>query len=78
MHSDDSPSDRQQAFLERHNIAHGPAKGFYDAMHTIGRFIHTQRLLPPTKRQIELLKARGKWRDGMSRGQAFDAIKSLF
>lgn len=74
---DELPTARQKAFMERNHIDHKPDTGFYDAMHLIGRHIDAKRALPPTQKQINLLKARGKYREGMSRGEAFDAIRWL-
>lgn len=72
-----SPSFRQEAFMARHNITHGPDTDYYDAMHAINGFVRARRSLPPTQKQIDLLKKHGKWCENMDRGQAFDAIKRL-
>jgi len=70
-----SPTERQAAFLERHDLDPEGHLDFYEAMSRINRFVNARRQLPPTPRQIQLLKAWGHWRDGMTRGQAFDLIK---
>jgi hypothetical protein len=72
-----SPTRKQQAFLARNRIDPGRALDFYEATHAIGRFVHSRREMSPTARQEEYLKQRGRWRDGMSRGEAFDLIGQL-
>ena len=69
------PTPKQEAFLHRNRLH---ATDFYNAMGTISHFVRAQRQLPPTPRQIQLLKQHHQWREGMSRGQAYDAIKRLF
>jgi hypothetical protein len=71
------PTNRQQAFLDRHKLNPDHAIDFYDAMHTIGRFVDARRQLSPTVRQEKFLKEKGLWRDGMSRGEAFDLIRQI-
>ncbi len=73
----DAPTPRQQAFLNRHRLQPDRPVDFYEAAQTIGRFIRDRRQLAPTPRQEKLLKAHGKWREGMTRGEAFDQIQRL-
>jgi hypothetical protein len=73
-----SPTRKQQEFLARNKLHPGPDLDFYEAMHVIGRFVSSRRRMPPTARQEKFLKEQGKWREGMSRGEAFDAIKQCF
>jgi hypothetical protein len=70
------PTRRQAAFLERHDLDPEGQLDYYGAMSHINRFINARRQLAPTPRQIQLLKARGLWRDGMTRGEAFDLIRN--
>jgi hypothetical protein len=72
-----SPTRKQQAFLARNRIDPGRDIDFYEAMHTIGQFVHSRREMSPTARQEQFLKQKGQWRDGMSRGEAFDLIGQL-
>lgn len=72
-----SPTHKQQAFLARHNLHPDDPDDFYEAAYTIGQFIQSRRRLPPTPRQEKLLKEHGKWRDGMTRGKAFDLLNRL-
>ncbi len=72
-----SPTSRQQAFMARHELHLDHPVDFYEAAHTIGQFVDFRRQLPPTARQEKFLKEKGKWRDGMSRGEAFDLIKRI-
>jgi hypothetical protein len=71
------PTRRQQAFLDRHRLHPTEPPDLYEASHLIGRFIDSRRGLPPTVRQVAFLKARGRWREGMSRGEAQDLIGQL-
>jgi hypothetical protein len=73
----DSPTRKQQAFLDRHNLCPEQPIDYHEAAHVIGRFVHDRRQLSPTERQKEFLKAQGQWRDGMSRGEAFDLIRRI-
>ena len=72
------PSEKQQAFLQRHRIRHDELTDFQEAMDTIHRFVRSKRQLEPTQRQIQILKQHNQWRVGMKRGEAFDAIKLIF
>ena len=47
-----------------------PISQLYPLPGRLTRFIHIRRLLPPTPRQIQLLKQHRLWREGMSRGEA--------
>jgi hypothetical protein len=69
-----TPTRRQEAFLVRNKVHPGREIDFYEAAHVIGRFVGARRELPPTARQVKFLKGRGRWRDGLSRGEAFDLI----
>ena len=71
-------TSKQEAFLTRHQLQTDGETGFYDAMFTIRDYVHTRRQLPPTDKQIRLLKEHGKWHPGMSRGEAFDTLRRLF
>lgn len=70
-----SPTRKQLAFMERHRISCDRPLDYFEATHAIGRFIHARRRLPPTERQVQLLRKLGTWRDGMTRGEASDAIR---
>ncbi len=59
-------------------LADVPISQLYPFPNRLTSFIHIRRLLPPTPRQIQLLKQHHRWREGMSRGEAYDAIKRLF
>jgi len=63
--------------MARHDILPERPTGKFAAMHLIGEFIHSRRLLPPTPKQEAFLRQQGLWRAGISRGEAFDAIKEL-
>jgi hypothetical protein len=71
------PTSKQLAFLARNKLHPGRPVDFYEASHTIGQFVSSRRQMPPTARQERFLKERGEWRDGMSRGEAFDAIRRI-
>jgi len=73
-----SPTDKQQAFLNRHNLNPDYPLDFYSASNRIGQFVRDRRQLSPTARQEKLLKDLGKWREGMSRGEAFDLIRQFY
>jgi hypothetical protein len=72
-----SPTQRQQAFLDRHNLNQNRPIDFYEASHTIGQFDSNRRRLSANPRQEQFLKERGKWREGMSRGETFDLIRHI-
>ncbi len=72
------PSQKQQAFLARHNIQDDRPMGFYDAMHRINTFVSERRKYAPTPKQEMLLRQHSMWKPGLSRGEAFDLIKSIF
>ncbi len=72
-----SPTDKQQAFLNRHNLNTDRPLDFYDAACTIERFVRARRQMSPTVRQERFLKERGKWKEGMTRGEAYDLIRVL-
>jgi hypothetical protein len=71
------PTRKQEAFLARNRIDPGRALDFYEAAHAIGQFVRSRREMSPTPRQEQFLKQKGQWRDGMSRGEAFDLIGQL-
>jgi hypothetical protein len=72
-----SATPKQQAFMDRHDLHPDREVDFYEASHTIRQFVDSRRDLLPTDKQVKFLRQRGKWRDGMSRGQAFDVINSI-
>lgn len=72
-----SPTRRQQAFLARNKLHPDRAIDFYEASHRIGKFIDHRRQLPATAKQEALLRQHGQWREGMTRGEAFDRIRGL-
>jgi hypothetical protein len=72
-----TPTRRQEAFLARNKLHPGREIDFYEAAHAIGQFVNARRELPPTSRQERFLKDRGRWRDGLSRGEAFDLIRHI-
>jgi hypothetical protein len=72
-----TPTRKQQAFLDRHCLQPNRPLDCYEAAALIGQFVRSRRALAPTARQEQFLKKRGKWRDGMSRGEAFDLIRRL-
>jgi hypothetical protein len=55
----------------------GRALDSCEAVHAIGQFVRSRREMSPTPRQELFLKQRGQWREGMSRGEAFDLIGQL-
>jgi hypothetical protein len=71
------PTPKQQAFLARHGLQDGPQMDFYDAIHTIGDYVSARRLCAPTAKQERLLRQHGLWKPGLTRGQAFDLIKTI-
>ena len=71
------PSDKQRAFMDRHNLNSDADLNHFDAWVTIGAFVDSRRRLPPTARQEQLLRTRGLWRPGMTRGEAFDLIARI-
>ena len=73
-----TPTRKQEDFLDRHRLHPDRAVDFYEAAHTIRTFVDFRRQLTPTAKQEKLLREHGKWRDGMTRGQAFDQIRALF
>jgi hypothetical protein len=48
-----------------------------EASEIIGQQIQLRRQLPPTPRQERFLRAEGKWKDGMTYGEAYDAIAKI-
>ena len=67
---------RQRAFLARHNLQLEGNDDHGNAGQAIRRFILNRRELSPTDRQVAFLQQRGLWREGMSRGEAFDLIRA--
>ena len=74
---DNSPTQKQRACLDRHNLDPHHELDLYQAAKTLGDFFSSRRALPPTARQKEILKQHGFWREGMTRGQAFDRIGTI-
>jgi len=77
-----APTRRQTEFLVRNNLvsdfeAEVRPPDYHEASHRINSFISQRRRLAPTPKQEALLKQRGKWKDGMTRGEAFDEIRRL-
>src|SRR5262245_66569430 len=73
---DTTCTPNQMGFLARHGLAEGPTS--YDtADRLISRFVAERRRMSPTPRQEALLRREGIWREGMTRGEAFDAIGRL-
>src|SRR5262249_10997091 len=70
-------STRQIDFIERHGLPHDPNVDEKTAWEVISDFINNRTRLPPTARQEALLRQKGQWREGMTRGEAFDAIARL-
>ena len=73
-----TPTRRQEDFMDRNRLQPDHPVDFYEAAHTIRTFVDSRRQLSPTVKQEKLLREHGKWRDGMTRGQAFDQIRALF
>jgi len=72
------PSENQKAFLERHpNIAGKSSVDAREAHQLIGTFITGMRATRPSDRQKKFLMDRGRWTEGMTRGQAYDLIGSI-
>lgn len=71
-------SARQLDFIERHDILRELDVSASAASGFIGNFIKTRRKLSPTAKQEALLRQKGEWRAGMTRGEAFDAIGRIF
>jgi hypothetical protein len=69
-----APTERQEAFLARNKINPDRPPDFYEASHVSGRFVRARRQMSPTVHQEQFLKDHGKWRHGMTRGEAFDRI----
>jgi len=70
----DPPTEKQQGFLDRHNLIPDRQPDFYEAPSVIGRFIRSCRRLAPTARQKHFLQDHRLWKEGMTRGEAFDLI----
>jgi len=69
--------NRQLACLGRFGLnATGPV-GRHEAHRLIGQEIDRRRELPPTPKQEAFLRSRGRSRDGMTRGEAFDLIGQI-
>jgi hypothetical protein len=77
IEADCSATQKQLGFLARNNLYSDHLPDFYEAMATINTFVRIRRQLAPTDKQMKLLKTRGKWREGMSRGEAHDLIRTL-
>jgi hypothetical protein len=72
-----SATRRQHAFMQRHGIHPDRPIDLYEAASKIGTFIRNCRHLAPSAKQEKFLKDRGKWREGMNRGEAFDTIQGI-
>ena len=75
---DQPPTKKQQAFLDRHNLAKDEKVDFYQAKERIGLYIDKRRQLAPTPQQEHILRKAGLWRPGITRGEAFDFIGRYF
>jgi hypothetical protein len=73
-----SPTNRQLSFMARNQLQPDHPVDFYEAQDRINKFVRFRRRLAPTDRQKNLLQGRGKWREGMTRGEAHDLIRQLF
>jgi|HubBroStandDraft_4_1064222.scaffolds.fasta_scaffold1031060_1 hypothetical protein len=73
----DQPTLRQRGFLARHRLDHNGQMDFHQASQRIGQYVAARRRTSPSDRQKRFLMQHGKWRDGMTRGEAFDLIGSL-
>jgi len=71
------PTSKQQAFLNRHKLQPNRPLDFDEASNTIGQYVSACRRQLPSTRQEQFLKEHGKWRDGMTRGEAFDLIGQI-
>ena len=72
-----SATNRQLACLTKFGLApDGPVRK-YEAHRLISQEIDRRRGLPPTPRQEKFLRSRGRWRDGMTGGEAFDLIGQI-
>ena len=70
-----SATSRQLGCLEKFGMKpDGPMRRF-DAHRLISQEVNDRRRFPATPRQEMFLRARGRWRDGMMRGEAYDLIK---
>jgi hypothetical protein len=72
-----SPTERQQAFMTRHEIVPEGPIDRSGAWERINGFIQSRRRLGATPFQKEFLRMRDLWRHGMSRGEAFDLIAQI-
>jgi hypothetical protein len=73
-----APTKGQYDFLDRNRLPHDHTTDLCDATRTIDAYVRSRRVLEPTARQIELLKRHKQWREGMTRGDAYDAIRLFF
>src|SRR6266404_372579 len=72
------PTRKQQAFMDRNDmLPEDYQPDFYEAHEAIGHYIDHQRGLAPTPKQKWILQQQGQWREGMTRGEAFDCIRRL-
>src|SRR4051812_30622762 len=67
-------SARQIAFIDHHELSRDLDLSADYASALISDFVKGRRGLSPTPKQEALLRQKGQWREGMSRGEAFDAI----
>src|SRR5262245_28795851 len=68
---------RQAAFLQRLGVDPDPLLRRHEAHEQIVRAIGQRRQMPPTAKQEYFLRQRNQWREGMTRGEAFDLIGDL-
>jgi hypothetical protein len=71
-----SATDKQLAFLKRHGVPIDRPLSRGAAQLLIAEYIGERRELPSTPQQ-QFLRDRGQWRDGLSRGEAFDRIAAI-
>jgi hypothetical protein len=72
-----SATDKQVAFLKRNGINFTTPIDRLDASDLIRDHIQGRRELAATARQCGFLKHHGQWREGLTRGEAFDRISGI-
>jgi hypothetical protein len=68
------PTKKQLDCLARNGLPCGAGTDFWEAANTINKYVQARRTLPATPKQKAFLIQRGKWRDGMIRGEAHDRL----
>jgi hypothetical protein len=72
------PTAKQRAFLDRHKLDPSRSMSGANARQVIGEFVNGCRNLAPTPLQEHVLRQHDHWRDGMSRGEAWDRIQEIY